>query len=375
MRKPTKRAAEAALFNPVEALEQMPNAVLILNKESGLICYANVAAEVSLKLSRKLIVGGSLFNLFGQADDLERMLVAVEQGDFEVQREDIEFGVGPARPDQSEFMAHLILAQLEDSKNIYLEWFELDKQIKSEREARLITQVQANKELMRNLAHEIKNPLGGIRGAAQLLDYELPDNSLKEYTKVMIKEVDRLQTLVDLLLAPHKKVTVLGSINIHEALERVRSLILAEFPKGLKIQRNYDTSLPEIIGDSEQLIQVVLNIVHNAAQALSDRIAKGDAVIEIKTRVARSITIAKQRYKMGLDIHIIDNGPGIPAEIIDTIFLPLVSGSSSGSGLGLTLAQTYVQKHGGFIAVQSEPGRTDFHIQLPYEFYEKRGEQ
>ncbi len=375
MRKPTKRAAEAALFNPVEALDQMPNAVLILNKKSGLISYANLAAEISLKLSRKLIIGGSLFDLFGETDGFEKMLLAVEQGDFEVQREDIEFGVGPSRPDQDEFMAHLVLAPLEDSENIFLEWFELDKQIKSEREARLITQVQANKELMRNLAHEIKNPLGGIRGAAQLLDYELPDNSLKEYTKVMIKEVDRLQTLVDLLLAPHKKATVLGSVNIHEALERVRSLVLAEFPKGLKIKRNYDTSLPEITGDNEQLIQVVLNIVHNAAQALSDRIAKGDAVIEIKTRVARSITIAKQRYKMGLDIHIIDNGPGIPADIIETIFLPLVSGSASGSGLGLTLAQTYVQKHGGFIAVQSEPGKTDFHIQLPYEFYETRGDK
>ena len=375
MRKPTKRAAEAALFNPVEALDQMPNAVLVLNKKSGLISYANLAAEISLKLSRKLIIGGSLFDLFGETDGFEKMLLAVEQGDFEVQREDIEFGVGPSRPDQDGFMAHLVLAPLDDSENIFLEWFELDKQIKSEREARLITQVQANKELMRNLAHEIKNPLGGIRGAAQLLDYELPDKSLKEYTKVMIKEVDRLQTLVDLLLAPHKKATVLGSVNIHEALERVRSLVLAEFPKGLKIKRNYDTSLPEITGDNEQLIQVVLNIVHNAAQALSDRIAKGDAVIEIKTRVARSITIAKQRYKMGLDIHVIDNGPGIPADIIETIFLPLVSGSASGSGLGLTLAQTYVQKHGGFIAVQSEPGKTDFHIQLPYEFYETRGDK
>ena len=375
MRKPTKRAAEAALFNPVEALDQMPNAVLVLNKKSGLISYANLAAEISLKLSRKLIIGGSLFDLFGETDGFEKMLLAVEQGDFEVQREDIEFGVGPSRPDQDGFMAHLVLAPLDDLENIFLEWFELDKQIKSEREARLITQVQANKELMRNLAHEIKNPLGGIRGAAQLLDYELPDKSLKEYTKVMIKEVDRLQTLVDLLLAPHKKATVLGSVNIHEALERVRSLVLAEFPKGLKIKRNYDTSLPEITGDNEQLIQVVLNIVHNAAQALSDRIAKGDAVIEIKTRVARSITIAKQRYKMGLDIHVIDNGPGIPADIIETIFLPLVSGSASGSGLGLTLAQTYVQKHGGFIAVQSEPGKTDFHIQLPYEFYETRGDK
>lgn len=373
MRKPTERAAEAALFNPVDALEQMPNAILILNIDSGEILYANASAEVSLKLSRKIIVGSSLLNLFGDAEQLEDLLKSIIQRDVEIHREDIELGVGPSRPDQDPFLVHIVLAPLEDSNTILLEWFELDKQIKSEREQRLIAQVQANKELMRNLAHEIKNPLGGIRGAAQLLDYELPDNSLKEYTKVVIKEVDRLQTLVDRLLAPHKKATILASVNIHEALERVRSLVLAEFPKGLKIQRNYDTSLPDITADSEQLIQTVLNIVHNAAQALTERIAVGDAVIEIKTRVARSITIAKRRYKLGLDIFIIDNGPGIPAEIIDTIFLPLVSASSSGSGLGLTLAQTYVQKHGGYIAVDSHPGRTQFHIQLPYEFYEKRG--
>jgi two-component system nitrogen regulation sensor histidine kinase GlnL len=219
---------------------------------------------------------------------------------------------------------------------------------------------------MRNLAHEIKNPLGGIRGAAQLLEFELPEKGLREYTQVIIKESDRLQTLVDRLLAPHRKAHAMEPLNIHEVLERIRSLVLAEFPQGLKIIRNYDTSLPDILGDQEQLIQAVLNIVHNAAQALSDEIRRGTAQIELRTRVARSVTIAKQRHRLALDLHVIDNGPGIPDEIRERIFFPLVSGREGGSGLGLTLAQTFVQQHQGFIACESRPGYTDFHIQIPY---------
>jgi two-component system nitrogen regulation sensor histidine kinase GlnL len=231
-------------------------------------------------------------------------------------------------------------------------------------------QARANKELMRNLAHEIKNPLGGIRGAAQLLDYELPDPSLKEYTKVMIKEVDRLQTLVDRLLAPHKLQKNIAELNIHEVLERVRSVVLAEFPSGLSISRFYDVSLPEIVGDKEVLIQALLNIVHNAAQILEERRQLGDAKIDLQTSVSRNVTIGKKRYKLAMNIHIIDNGPGIAADIIDHIFLPLVSGRASGSGLGLTLAQSFIQMHGGFISVQSEPGKTDFHVQIPYTSFD-----
>jgi two-component system nitrogen regulation sensor histidine kinase GlnL len=263
------------------------------------------------------------------------------------------------------------VAALEDPDLIMMEWFPIDQQLRGERDERVTQQVEANKQLMRNLAHEIKNPLGGIRGAAQLLEFELPEKGLREYTQVIIKESDRLQTLVDRLLAPHRKAHVIESFNVHEALERVRSLVLAEFPKGLKIIRNYDTSLPDIMGDREQLIQATLNIVHNAAQALSEEISLGVAQIELKTRVARSVTIAKHRYKLAMDLHVIDNGPGIPAEMIERIFFPLVSGREGGSGLGLTLAQTFVQQHQGFIACESRPGRTDFHIQIPYRRQER----
>jgi len=359
------RAATAALFSPQDVLDQMPNSILLIDRALSVIVYANSAAEVSLKISQKNLIGYQMTDVFGDSSALDDLFSQFHL-DGGTQRIDLTLGHGPIRPDQKECLAYVILSAIEGTDLLIFEWFEIDQQMKSAREERLILQARANKELMRNLAHEIKNPLGGIRGAAQLLDYELPDPSLKEYTKVMIKEVDRLQTLVDRLLAPHKRKKDISELNIHEVLERVRSVVLAEFPTGLAITRFYDVSLPEIIGDKEVLIQALLNIVHNAAQILEDRRQLGDAKIQLQTSVSRNVTIGKKRFKLALNIHIIDNGPGIPVEIIDHIFLPLVSGRASGSGLGLTLAQSFIQMHGGFISVQSEPGNTDFHVQIPY---------
>ena len=157
----------------------------------------------------------------------------------------------------------------------------------------------------------------------------------------------------------------MGDVNIHEVCERVRSLIVAEFPRGLRVVRDYDTSIPEFRGDREQLIQAVLNITHNAAQALADRIADGEGRIVLKTRIARQVTFGKQRYRLALELHVIDNGPGVPASIKDRIFYPLVSGREGGSGLGLTLAQTFVQQHHGLIECESVPGKTDFKLLIP----------
>jgi two-component system nitrogen regulation sensor histidine kinase GlnL len=188
---------------------------------------------------------------------------------------------------------------------------------------------------------------------------------LREYTQVIIKEADRLQTLVDRLLAPHRRPHIVGDVNIHEVCERVRSLIVSEFPSGLKIKRDYDLSVPEFRGDKEQLIQAVLNIAHNAAQVLSERMKVGDAELTLRTRIVRQVTLTKVRYRLALDLHIIDNGPGIPPDIHDRIFYPLVSGRDGGSGLGLTLAQTFVQQHMGTIECESRPGCTDFRILIP----------
>ena len=260
---------------------------------------------------------------------------------------------------------HVIVAQTERPAKSSSRCCRWRQQARQDREERLIDQAQANKELIRNLAHEIKNPLGGIRGAAQLLEMEMDSPEMTEYTQVIIREADRLQTLVDRLLAPHRRPHVVGDVNIHEVCERVRSLILAEFPKGLRVVRDYDTSIPEFRGDREQLIQALLNIAHNAAQVLAERIAEGDAQIVFRTRVVRQVTFGKQRYRLALELHVIDNGPGVPDSIKDRIFFPLISGREGGSGLGLTLAQTFVQQHHGLIECDSVPGRTDFKILIP----------
>jgi two-component system, NtrC family, nitrogen regulation sensor histidine kinase GlnL len=365
LRNSFKGAASAAPFVP-NLLDQLPNAIIIFDGKTKHLFYANPAAESALDLSRKSIVGHLLSELFADNPALSGMIEEVANNVTAAQRQEMILHVFPNTIHYDAVPAHVVIALLEEPDLMLMEWFPLDQQLRSERDERVTQQVEANKQLMRNLAHEIKNPLGGIRGAAQLLEFELPEKGLREYTQVIIKESDRLQTLVYRLLAPHRRAHTTELINLHEALERVRSLVLAEFPNGLRIIRNYDTSLPDIIGDKEQLIQAVLNIAHNAAQALSEEIRRGTAVIEFRTRVARSVTIAKQRYKLALDLHVIDNGPGIPEEIQDRIFFPLVSGREGGSGLGLTLAQTFVQQHQGFIACESQPGKTDFHIQIPY---------
>ena len=370
LRNSFKGAASAAPFFPT-LLDQIPNAIVIFKADSQQLVYVNPAAESALDLSRKSLEGHNFQDLFGDNLQLREMIQEVKSGKATAQRQELLLHSLPGSIHQETIPAHVVIALMDDSDLMLMEWFPIDQQLRTERDERVTQQVEANKELMRNLAHEIKNPLGGIRGAAQLLEFELPEKGLREYTQVIIKESDRLQTLVDRLLAPHRKAHAMEYFNVHEALERVRSLVLAEFPKGLKIVRNYDTSLPDILGDREQLIQAVLNIAHNAAQALTDEIEAGVAQIELRTRVARSVTIAKHRYKLAMDLDVIDNGPGIPPDIRERIFFPLVSGREGGSGLGLTLAQTFVQQHQGSIACDSKPGCTHFHIQIPYRRQEK----
>lgn len=247
-----------------------------------------------------------------------------------------------------------------------LEFRQIDQQLKVERETRLLEQSQAHRDLIRNLAHEIKNPLGGIRGAAQLLDRELERPALHEYTQVIIKESDRLQALMDRLLAPHR-LPLPGPVNIHEVLERVRSVMLAEFPD-IEVTRDYDTSLPPLTGDREQLIQAVLNIVRNAAQAIKGSGMDASAGrILLKSRITRQVTLAQRRYRHAVQLDICDNGPGIPAAIRERVFQPLISGREGGSGLGLTIAHNFVMQHRGAVTFDSAPGRTCFTLLLPVQ--------
>lgn len=345
-------------------LDLLASAIIALDGE-GRITYVNAAAENLLESSFKALEGQQFATLFLNGEQLFSVFQQALEQQFADKRQDLTL----ERPGREPLQVDCIVTALDDpDMPVLVEFRENVQQLKLDREERLIDQSMANKELIRNLAHEIKNPLGGIRGAAQLLELELPERHLKElreYTQVIIKEADRLQTLVDRLLAPHRRPHIVGDVNIHEVCERVRSLVVAEFPTGLKIRRDYDLSIPEFRGDKEQLIQAVLNIAHNAAKALAERIAQGDAELTIKTRVVRQVTLAKVRYRLALDLHIIDNGPGIPPEIQDRIFYPLVSGREGGSGLGLTLAQTFVQQHMGVIECDSRPGCTDFRILIP----------
>jgi two-component system nitrogen regulation sensor histidine kinase GlnL len=343
-----------------QSFDLLATLVAVVHSE-GSVLFANAALEDALGTSRRTIEGSYFPDSFTEPQILKNGLLGAGGNQFAALRYDAWL----KRLNREPLPVHVIITQTEISGEIIVELVPLEQQAKQEREERLVDQAQANKELIRNLAHEIKNPLGGIRGAAQLLQMEVESRELTEYTQVIIHEADRLQTLVDRLLAPHRRPHLVGDVNIHEVCERVRSLILAEFPKGLRVVREYDVSIPEFRGDREQLIQTVLNIAHNACQALAEQIAAGEARLTFRTRVSRQVTFGKQRYRLALELHVIDNGPGVPDSIKDRIFYPLVSGREGGSGLGLTLAQTFVQQHHGLIECESVPGHTDFKILIP----------
>jgi two-component system, NtrC family, nitrogen regulation sensor histidine kinase GlnL len=359
----SNRAAADAASPQFLAFDHLATMVAVVSP-AGRCIFANAAFEQVLGLSRRSVLRGSLFDWFVDAQQMRETVAAITRNQFSTSRLDAHLR-RPAGGHPETVPVHVIVNQMDASLDVVIELVEIQQQTRQDREERALGQAQANKELIRNLAHEIKNPLGGIRGAAQLLEMEVDSKALTEYTQVIINEADRLQALVDRLLAPHRKPHVVSDVNIHEVCERVRSLVQAEFPRGLTVERDYDISIPDFRGDREQLIQAVLNIVHNAAQALVHRIAAGDAQILLRTRIARQVTLGKQRWRLALELHIEDNGPGIPDEIRDRIFYPLVSGRDGGSGLGLTLAQTFVQQHQGIIECESEPGRTIFKIVMP----------
>ncbi|MCE4553251.1 nitrogen regulation protein NR(II) [Pelomonas cellulosilytica] len=349
--------------------------MVVVVSASGECLFANASFENVMRLSRRTVQKAHLPDWFEDPERLLETLAGVAANQYSSSRFDAVLRRG-AWAHEEGLPVHVVVSQMdadgEGAPRVLVELIEIAQLARQDRDERNLDQVQATKELTRNLAHEIKNPLGGIRGAAQLLALELQGGQvgeggaeLTEYTEVIVHEVDRLQSLVDRLLAPHRRAQVVGDVNIHEICERVRSLVLIEHPRGLDILRDYDTSLPDFRGDREQLIQMVLNIVQNAAQVLSSRIAAGDAQIVLRTRVARQVTIGKQRWRLALELHVEDNGPGVPAEIRDRIFFPLVSGREGGSGLGLTLAQTIAQQHQGMIDCESEPGLTNFRITLP----------
>jgi two-component system nitrogen regulation sensor histidine kinase GlnL len=340
---------------PFLTLEYLATAVILLDDESR-IAYLNPAAENLFDVSGKNFMGHPVQQAFTHTEQLASAMQQAVLNNASYIEHDMTMGTHA----HGKLQLRCAATPLQfDKRYLLLEFHPIDRPLKLAREEQMLDQTQANRLLLRNLAHEIKNPLGGIRGAAQLLEQELEKPSLREYTQVIVQEADRLRSLMEKLLAP-QNASHYSALNIHEVLERVRSVVLAEMPEGLKIKRDYDISLPALVGDKEQLIQVMLNIVRNAAQVM-----QGNGTITLRTRVAHQATLIKRRHRLAVRIEIIDTGPGIPLELQDKVFYPLVSGRADGHGLGLTIAQDFVSQHHGTIEFDSEPGRTRFIVLLP----------
>lgn len=347
-------------------LENLATSVILLN-DAQQVVYANPAAEVLLDISATKIHNKHINDIFLDCEILDIAIVHALKNNSPYREH--EFALSTARKHTVVVTCAVTPIEMHGAV-LLLEFQQMDQQLRIAKEERMLIQQQANSELLRNLAHEIRNPLGGLRGAAQLLEHELPQPSLREYTQVIIKEADRLHSLMDRLLVPHR-VPKYEPTNIHEVLERVRSLLLAESPNSIQVKRDYDTSLPELIGDREKLIQAVLNISRNAVQALQSSQTESAQVI-LRTRAERQVTLSRKRYRVGIRLEIIDNGPGIPKDIQNKIFYPLVTGHAGGTGLGLALAQTFITQHHGMIECNSQPGHTCFTIVLPVESTEMK---
>ena len=338
----------------VNGLDLLSSAVILID-EKRTVRYANPAAENLFATSVHQLLGRPLKKIMGEPAGLVVALDSAMKNNWSYTSHNIPLKLS------AETLLHVdctVTPVALPGAQLLLEVRPIDQQLKAAREEQLAQQQQANRELVRNLAHEIKNPLGGIRGSAQLLEHELANDQLREYTQVIVQEVDRLQDLMQRLLSSHR-VMQPSLVSIHEILERVRRLIHAEYP-AVNVRRDYDTSLPEITGDREQLIQAVLNIARNAAQAM-----RGNGNIVFRTRAVHRVMLAKKHHRLALELRIIDDGPGIPELLLDRIFYPLVSGHEHGSGLGLTIAQSAIQQHGGTIEVSSKPGHTCFALMLP----------
>ncbi len=350
--------ANQELSNCCLILENLADVVLFFDANLRLT-YINHSGEMLLAGSARHFMGAHISETLrcrdsSVEDDLLHAIetgVAISQKDMIIERAEDNVTVN--------FFASPILDGAVVN-SVLVEMQQVDRQLKISREEQLMTQQNASRLLLRGLAHEIKNPLGGLRGAAQLLDQEL-DEEFREYTRIIIDESDRLQSLMDRMLGPNKP-TKKVALNIHKILERVRQLVSVETPDGVVVVRDYDPSIPDLRADHDQLIQAILNVVRNAAQAVGEH-----GKITLRTRIHRQVTIGSQRNKMAIRVDIADTGPGIKAEILEQIFYPMVTSRAEGTGLGLSIAQSLINQHGGLIECASTPGHTLFSIYLPLE--------
>jgi two-component system nitrogen regulation sensor histidine kinase GlnL len=321
----------------------------------------NPAAEALLQLSEARLLGHPISEAEGPRLSWQSSLEqAAREGRAIVRRSvDLETRDGPATS------ADVVFTPLQGESELafLIELQPIDRMLRINREGNLLNAEQTTRTVVRGLAHEIKNPLGGLRGAAQLLERELPEGHLREYTGIIIREADRLRALVDRLLGPSKQLAI-GAINIHEVLEHLLKLAQVEAGERLVLLRDYDPSLPELQADRGQLVQAMLNITRNALEATAEQ---PRCELTLRTRSQRQFTIANKRHRLVCRVDIADNGPGIPPSIREQLFMPMVSGRADGTGLGLSIAQDIIHRHGGLLSFESSPGDTCFSLFLPME--------
>lgn len=349
-------------------LDNLKAAILLLEPDLT-VRYVNTAAEDVLEISGKRVLGEPITALFHeQADTAGELREAVNGASAYTKRETlltlqsgqqitVDYAVTPILEGGCQPLVEALVLELQP----------LDRLLRISRDEDILSNQENTQALVRGLAHEIKNPLGGLRGAAQLLARELPDSGLRDYTNIIIEEADRLRDLVDRLLGPNKLLER-RALNIHEVTERVRTLLEAETARQICFERDYDPSIPDLMGDKQQLIQAALNVARNAVEAIQ---GAGRAVpnptITIRTRALRQFTIGTHRHRLVVRVDIVDNGPGIPEALRSTLFFPMVSGRPDGSGLGLSIAQSIINRHHGLIECNSQPGNTMFSMYLPLE--------
>ena len=343
-------------------LDAMSSSVVTFDPQLRL-SYMNPAAEMLFAASLRHLMGmpaNELIKCPGE-EIKNNLLRAVESGNPFTERELVLVLMG----NRTVTVDCTVIPMIEGGNisGLLIELQQIDRQLRISREEHLLSRHQAVRDLIRGLAHEIKNPLGGLRGAAQLLEREISDPALFEYTQIIIDEADRLQALVDRMLGPNK-LPQISKVNIHILLERVRHLVLAESGEKLLIERDYDPSIPELSVDSDRMIQALLNIVRNASRAV-EKMDNGR--ITLRTRILRQFTIGQFRHRLVAQIAIEDNGPGIPESIREKLFYPMVTASDGGMGLGLSISQSLINQHGGLVECQSEPGKTVFEVLLPLE--------
>ena len=338
-------------------LDNLTHAVLMFDAELRLD-FINPAGEMLFAVSAKRLIGQHAEALLPANSHLLAAITKGQNSGHPFTEHEVAITL-PGHRELTVGYTITPLAALPGESGLLLELQQVDRQLRISREGQQLSQQQTMRSLVRGLAHEIKNPLGGLRGAAQLLERELPSEELKEYTNIIIGEADRLRNLVNHMLGPNS-LPQKEPINIHQVLEHVRQLVGVEIRDGISFISDYDPSIPEVMADRDQLIQAVLNIVRNAVQAIGN-----EGEIILRTRAIRQFTIGQKRHKLVCRIEIIDNGPGIPEDMMESIFYPMVTGRADGTGLGLSIAQSLINQHGGLIQCESRPGRTRFSLLLP----------